>query len=149
MDPQRLFGPVITRSHVIGDFDTFILHNVPYAEVRPRSVQWGAVLYDGPEATGIGRAKPALQWHFGGVPYPVSKAIRIPYTYGRTWDGSNAEVTASIYLGFQDNLTDLIVPQPIPFVTNPSATYINRVGVLGPFGDFSTQVWASDPALLG
>jgi len=23
------------------------------------------------------------------------------------------------------------------------------VGVLGPFGDFSTQVWASDPALLG
>src|ERR1700687_161087 len=148
MDPQALLGPVTTRSHHIGDFDTFILNNIPYAQVPPQHIQWGSVQYDGPQAPGIDLAKPALQWHFGGVPYPVSKAIRLYYTYIRTWDGSGDIITASIFLGFQQDLIDLVVPQPIPFVATPSTTFQNRVTNPG-FGQFSNQVWGSDSAVLG
>jgi hypothetical protein len=149
MDPQALFGPLTTRSHRIGDFDTFILNNVPYAQVPRRNVQWGAVQYDGPRAPGIDGAKPVLQWHFGGVPYPISKAIRLYYTYIRTWDGSGDIITASIFLGFQDDLTELVVPQPIPYVEVPTQTFRTRVNNLGVFGQFSNQVWGSDHAVLG
>jgi hypothetical protein len=149
MDPQALFRPVSTRSHRIDSFGAFILNNVPYAEVRPQDVQWGAVQYDGPLAQGIDQQKPALQWHFGGVPYPITKAVRIFYTFKRTWDGSDAVVTASIFLGFQDNLTGLVLAQPIPYVGAPGPTFTIRTTTLGQFGNFSNQVWGSDSAILG
>jgi hypothetical protein len=149
MDPQALFGPLTTRSHRIGEFDSFILNNVPYAQVPSRNVQWGAVQYDGPGANGIDGAKPVLQWHFGGVPYPISKAIRLYYTYIRTWDGSGDIITASIFLGFQADLVDLVVPQPIPYVPLPTQTFRTRVANLGLYGQFSNQVWGSDQAVLG
>src|SRR5438876_6021652 len=106
MDPQSLVGPVSTRAHVISNFDAFILHNVPYGEVRQRDIQWGAVQYDGPDAPGITGAKPVMYWHFGGVPSPISKAVRILYTFVQFWDGSNETITASILLGFHDRLSD-------------------------------------------
>src|ERR1051326_6715596 len=148
MDPQRLFGPITTRSVRIDQFDTFILSNIPYAEVPPENVNWGAVEYDGPNSLGIDGAKPVLQWHFGGVPYPISKAIRINYTYIRRWDGSNDRINTSIYLGFQDALDQYVLPQAIPFVAEPSATFVQRFDDLGPYGGFSTHSWASDAGIL-
>lgn len=148
MDPQALFGPVTTRTHRIDNFDSFILNNVPYGEVHPRNLQWGVLQYDGPGVDGITGAKPVLQWHFGGVPYSISKAIRIPYTYISTFDGSNAPTTEQIFLGFQDNLPDFVLPQPIPYVAAPTSTYRARVRDLGTFGAFGNSVWASDPGVL-
>lgn len=148
MDPQRLFGPVTTRNVRIDQFDAFILNNIPYAQVQPRHVNWGAVEYDGPDAPGIDGGKPALQWHFGGVPYPITKAIRINYTYVRKWDGSNAVITTAIYLGFQDALHQYVLPQVIPFVAAPTPTFVRRIGDLGQYGGFSTHSWASDVGIL-
>jgi len=148
MDPQRLFGPIATRRLRIDQFDTFILNNIPYAEVPPQNVNWGAIEYDGPGALGIDGGKPVLQWHFGGVAYPISRAIRINYTYVRTWDGSNAVITTAIYLGFQDDLEHYIVPQATPFVARPTPTFQHRVGDLGSYGGFSTHSWASDAGIL-
>jgi hypothetical protein len=148
MDPQELFGPVATRTHQIDNFDTFILNHVPYGQVQPSSLQWGALQYDGPGVTGYTGAKPALQWHFGGVPYPISRAIRIQYSYMRTFDGSNALTVDQIFLGFQDSLTDFVLPQPIPYVRAPTPTFRTRVQSLGPFGGFSNPVWASDSGVL-
>jgi len=148
MDPQGLFGPVATRTHQIDNFDTFILNNVPYGEVRLRDLQLGVVQYDGPGVAAINGSKPALQWHFGGVPYPITKAIRIPYTYIRTFDGSNTPSTEQIFIGFQQNLTDFILPQPIPYVASPTQTYRSRVSGLGPFGVLGGPVWASDAGVL-
>jgi hypothetical protein len=148
VDPSGLIGTVTTRAHLIDNFDSFILDNIPYAEVPARAIRWGSVEYDGPAALGIDDSKPALQWHFGGVPYPITKAIRIPYTYVRTWDGSNAVVPASIFLGFQDRLTDLIPPQPIPYVGAPGPTFDGRAQRFGPFGTFSNMFWGSDAAIL-
>jgi hypothetical protein len=148
MDPQGLFGPVATRTYLIDNFDTFILNNVPYGEVRPRDLQMGVVQYDGPAVAAMQGAKPALQWHFGGVAYPISKAIRIPYTYIRTFDGSNTPSTEQIFIGFQDNLTNFILPQPIPYVAEPSRTYRARVGGFGPVGVFNGPLWASDAGVL-
>jgi hypothetical protein len=148
MDPQGLIGPVTTRTLRIDQFDTFILNNIPYGAVQPEHVDWGAIEYDGPAADGITGSKPLLQWHFGGIPYPISKAIRIYYTYVRAWDGSNARITASILLGFQGELTRFVLPQAIPFVENPTQTFRTRRDNLGPYGGYSTQVWASDPGVL-
>jgi hypothetical protein len=146
VDPTLLVGPVTTRLQVIGNFDTFILNNIPYALVSSDQVRWGSVYCDGPDAPGVKRSKPALQWHFGGVPYPISKAIRIPYSYIRTWDGSDAMVPASIFIGFQQNLDKLVVPQPIPWVEKPSPRFAqNAAG----FGALGTPFWGSDAALLG
>jgi hypothetical protein len=115
---QDLFGPIATRTNVIGDLDTFILSNVPYGIVHPGNIQWGAIEFDGPRAPGIDGAKPLMQWHFGGVPYPITKALRIYYTYLRTWDGSNATVTDSILLGSQEKLDDYGHVEPVPWVQN-------------------------------
>jgi hypothetical protein len=116
--------------------------------VQPEHVNWGALEYDGPAAVGIDGGKPALQWYFGGVAYPITKAIRINYTYVRRWDGSNAVVTTAIYLGFQDGLSEYVVPSAIPLVARPTATFQQRVGDLGPYGGFSTNTWASDAGVL-
>jgi hypothetical protein len=148
VDPSRLIGPVATRVHMIENFDTFILNNIPYADVAPEHIRWGTVQYDGPDARGVDNSKPALQWHFGGVPYPISKAVRIPYSYVRTWDDSNAIVPASIFLGFQDRLTELVLPQPIPYVAAPSATFLQRQSSLGRYGAVTNPSWASDAAVL-
>jgi len=145
VDPSLLLGPVTTRLQVIGNFDTFILNNIPYADVSSKHLRWGSVYYDGPEAAGVKRAKPALQWHFGGVPYPITKAIRIPYSYVRKWDGSDAIVPASIFIGFQQNLPDLIVPQPIPWVAAPSDRFAENAASFGALGN---AFWASDAAVL-
>jgi hypothetical protein len=131
--------------HRIESFDSFILNNIPYAEVPPSDVRWGSVQYDGPNSAGINGGKPALQWHFGGIPYPITKAIRIPYSWTRAWDGSNTIVPASIFLGFQDRLTELVKPQATPFVAEPTP----RSGQhQQSYGQFSTQFWGSDAAVL-
>lgn len=146
MDPTALVGPVTTRLQVIGNFDSFILNNIPYALVKSEQVRWGSVYCDGPDAPGVNRAKPALQWHFGGVAYPISKAIRIPYSYIRTWDGSDAQVPASIFIGFQQHLDDLLLPQPIPWVQTPSARFAQNAAGFGALGN---PFLASDAAVLG
>jgi hypothetical protein len=148
MDAQSLFGPISTRSYQIGDFDTFVLNSVPYGQVLLKDIQWGAIEYDGPDAPGISGAKPVLQWHFGGVPYPITRAIRMYYTYTRTWDGSNDTITTSLLIGLQRNLNTFIRPNPIPFVATPSLTYQTRVNNVGAFSGFSNPVWGSDSAVL-
>ena len=148
MDLQSVFGPVSTRAHMINDFQSFILNNVPYAEVLPGNLQWGAIQYDGPATPAIDGTKPALQWHFGGVPYPITKAIRIPYTYIRAWDGSNDMVTASIFIGIQLNLDTYLRPQAFPFVSQQSGTFNARVAAIGPRGALTNPAWGSDAAIL-
>lgn len=145
MDPSLLVGPVATRLQVIGNFDTFILNNIPYAQVTSEHVSWGMLQYDGPDAPGVKGAKPALQWHFGGVPYPISKAIRIPYSWVRTWDGSDAIIGTSIFIGFQQHLEDLVLPQPIPWVLSPSDRFTQNASLFGVLG---SAFWGSDAAVL-
>jgi hypothetical protein len=115
MDPfQNLFGTTTVRRQRISNFEGFILSHVPYGLVDPRTdIKKGLVQYDGPLAAGIGVTKPPLQWHFGGTPYPITKAMRIDYTYSM-WDGSAVAVNASIFIGFQggfDSARVLRAPQ--------------------------------------
>jgi hypothetical protein len=148
MPINDLVGPITTRTLVIENLDTFILNNIPYGVVRPTNVQWGSIVFDGPRAPGLIGSKAALQWYFGGVAYPITKAIRVFYTYKRTWDGSDAVVTDGILIGFQENLLDHIVAQPIPFVSTYSRTYFARRDNLGLFGDSTNLAWGSQPAIL-
>jgi hypothetical protein len=145
---QDLFGPISTRTHVIDDFDTFVRSNIPYGEVEPKNIRWGALEYDGPRAPEMIGTKPALQWHFGGIPYPITRAVRIFYTYERKWDGSGETVTDTILLGFQENLSDHIRAQPIPFVRTYSETFFTRQANLGLLGDATNQAWGSRASLL-
>jgi hypothetical protein len=87
-----------TKRQFIGDLGTFILSNIPYAQVQPKDLQTGLITMDGPKAIA---GKPLLVWHFGGFPYPVERAALIEYVYVRNWDGSGQTVHASILFGFQ------------------------------------------------
>jgi hypothetical protein len=90
-----------TKRQFIGDFTTFILNHIPYAQVEPKDLQTGLISFDGPKAAGIDDGKPVLVWHFGGLPYPIVKAAMIQYNYQRTWDGSGQTVHGAILFGFQ------------------------------------------------
>jgi hypothetical protein len=101
-------GSPVARRQFIGNFETFILNHIPYAQVRPRDLQTGLIEFDGPGAPG-NEGKPSLVWHFGGLPHPISKAARLDYYYVRMWDGSGLNVHASILFGFQPNLPSLTI----------------------------------------
>jgi hypothetical protein len=104
---QTLYGiltgtnAAATRRQYIGDFNTFILNHIPYAQVQLRDLQTGLMSFDGPDANGVD--KPLLVWHFGGLPYPIVKAAQVDYTYVRTWDGSGWTIHSSILFGFQSS----------------------------------------------
>jgi hypothetical protein len=142
MSFSDVFGPVTTRTQVISDFDTYILSNNPYAQVQPDAVSWGILEFDGPLAPGISGSKPAMQWYFGGVPYAITKAVRVYFSYVRTWDGSGATINDSILIGFQQDLSTYVYAQPIPYVQNYSQWAV------GPTPFAGSQLLASDAAIL-
>jgi len=140
-----LFGPITSRWTRIGNFDSFILSNIPYAHVQPDALQWGAIDFDGPTFV---PNKPTLQWHFGGVPYPITRAVRVWYTYKRTWDASNELVTAAIYLGFQENVENHLAPR-LAFPTQEDAdAFRGRAANLGPHVGVPPRFLASPSAVL-
>jgi hypothetical protein len=115
---QALYGivngsnaPAIKRQY-IGNFESFILNHIPYAEVRDRDLQTGLISFDGPGANGFDEQRPILVWHFAGLPYPIVRAAMIDYSYLRTWDGTNVRVYASMVFGFQDGVDHALVPSP-------------------------------------
>ena len=91
-------GSSATRLQRIDDFNAFILNHIPYGQVSIESLQTALIEYDGPA---VNPTKLPLQWHFGGLPYAINKAVRLDYSYTRSWDGSGSTVNASILLGFQ------------------------------------------------
>jgi hypothetical protein len=93
-------GSSTTRLQRIDDFNAFILNHIPYGQVSIDSLQTALIEYDGPA---VNPTKQPLQWHFGGLPYAIDKAVRLDYSYTRSWDGSGSTVNASILLGFQSN----------------------------------------------
>jgi hypothetical protein len=101
-------GTSTTRLQRVDDFNAFVLNHIPYGQVSLDSLQTALIEYDGPAAH---PAKPPLQWHFGGLPYAINKAVRLNYSYSRLWDGSGSRINASILVGFQAN--------------GPSSTYIS------------------------
>jgi hypothetical protein len=97
----------------IQSFDKLIASQIPYANVRYENFQQaGVVELDGPakdsdqaspyepsieELASVETSQQLLWWYFGGKPYRITKALRIPYNYQR--DGQ--EYRGSLFIGYQ------------------------------------------------
>jgi hypothetical protein len=64
----------------IDNFHKLVIDELPYGTIDQNSLVQGLIEFDGPAQNPPNLKKP-LQWHFGGVPYEVCKAIRIQYAY--------------------------------------------------------------------
>jgi hypothetical protein len=97
-----LLGSVSRRRQRIINLENFILSHVPYGEVdKDHHLQRGLVQFDGSIGLAGGDTKrPILQWHFGGLPYPITTGLRMEYSYS-SWDGGGLTINASILIGFQ------------------------------------------------
>jgi hypothetical protein len=98
----------------IDNFDALINAHIPYGKVTLEDIQQPTIVeFDG-AAKDNNRANPYLPtdqelasvdgyqqllwWYFGGKPYRITKAIRIPYNYKHD-DGQ--EYSASLLIGYQ------------------------------------------------
>jgi hypothetical protein len=93
-------GTVSSATQTIDDLHQFIFNNIPYGLVDPKNLQQGLIELDGPNCTNPPRAQPLLQWHFGGIPYPIAKAIRIQYTYTRMYQDNRYDESGSLFIGY-------------------------------------------------
>ena len=122
-------GTVTSATQTIDDLHQFIFNNIPYGLVDPKNLQQGLIELDGPNCTDPPRAQPLLQWHFGGVPYPIAKAIRVQYTYTRTYQDNRYDESGSLFIGYQ--LEDTMPPARVTATRrNWSATPITDIGQL-------------------
>jgi hypothetical protein len=87
----------------ISSFHKFIVDQLPYGKIDQNALVQGLVEFDGPEQEPE-NSKPPLQWHFGGTPYEVCKAIRIEYAYEKQIDGLNYASTGSLFIGYESTL---------------------------------------------
>ena len=87
----------------ISSFHKFIVDQLPYGQIDQNALVQGLVEYDGPEQEPE-NSKTPLQWHFGGIPYEVCKAIRIQYSYQKELDGLKYESTGSLFIGYESTL---------------------------------------------
>lgn len=107
---NALLNPSVTSSiayEQIDNFHKFILDNVPYGRVDPNYIQQGLIEFDGPAQDPPTGKKP-LQWHFGGVPYPIIKAMRIQYSYTKSYQGTDYDLAGSLFIGYEDVSSQLI-----------------------------------------
>lgn len=84
----------------IENLHKLILDQLPYGQIDPASLVQGTIEIDGPAQEPISQKRP-LQWHFGGVPYEISKAIRIQYAYQKVLDGAPIYATGSLFIGYE------------------------------------------------
>src|SRR5450631_2958747 len=108
-------GTVTTLSQRIDDLQEFLLDNIPYGKVNAQDLLPGFVEYDGP-AQPIPTPKRSLRWHFGGEPYKITKAMRIRYTYIKTYESEQVSFTGSLLVGYQVPPQGTVVP-PDPSLT--------------------------------
>jgi hypothetical protein len=121
-------GSTTTKRQFISNFQPFLLNHIPYAQVEPKDLQTGLIDWDGKAADGMGEHRPILVWYFGGLPYPITKAARIDYTYVRTWDGTNANASASILLGFQsEHKTHQLKRAPRANITVKDGAFVGQL----------------------
>jgi len=149
---QTLYGMLngtnaaTTKRQFVGDFNTFVLNHIPYAQVRARDLQTGLITFDGPKiATSTGIEKPLLVWHFAGLPYPIVKAALVEYNYLRMWDGSGQNVHASILFGFQEARDQKLYTSPIARATAQAKTIKTHVNAAG--ANFIDQLTATVTSL--
>jgi hypothetical protein len=87
----------------ISSFHKFVVDQLPYGQIDQNALVQGLVEFDGPEQEPE-NSKTPLQWHFGGIPYEVCKAIRIEYAYQKDIDGLRYNSTGSLFIGYESTL---------------------------------------------
>ncbi len=84
----------------IDNFHKLVIDELPYGTIDQNSLVQGLIEFDGPAQTPPNLKKP-LQWHFGGIPYEVCKAIRIRYAYQKYVDNSYINASGSLFIGYE------------------------------------------------
>jgi hypothetical protein len=94
------FDAVSVDYRDVDNLHKLILDELPYGQIDPNNLVQGSIEVDGPAQDPPNGGKP-LQWHFGGAPYEVCKAIRIQYGYSRYLDGVEINATGSLFIGYE------------------------------------------------
>jgi len=84
----------------IDNFHKLVIDELPYGTIDQNSLVQGLIEFDGPAQNPPNLKKP-LQWHFGGIPYEVCKAIRIRYAYQKYVDNSYINASGSLFIGYE------------------------------------------------
>jgi hypothetical protein len=84
----------------IDNFHKLVIDELPYGTIDQNSLVQGLIEFDGPAQNPPNLKKP-LQWHFGGIPYEVCKAIRIQYAYQKYIDNSYVNASGSLFIGYE------------------------------------------------
>jgi hypothetical protein len=105
-------GAVSVAFQRIDNFHKLVLDQLPYGQIDPASLVQGLIEFDGPAQDPPNLKKP-LQWHFGGIPYEVCKAIRIQYSYQKYVEGAQLDANGSLFIGysFADPYRDALSPE--------------------------------------
>jgi hypothetical protein len=91
---------VTASFHRIDNFHKLVVDQLPYGQIDQNSLVQGHIEFDGPAQETRNHKKP-LQWHFGGIAYEVSKAIRIRYSYQKYVDGVELAASGSLFIGYE------------------------------------------------
>jgi hypothetical protein len=83
----------------IDNFHKLVVDEVPYGTIDQNGLVQGLIEFDGPAQDPPNLKKP-LQWHFGGIPYEVCKAIRIQYSYQKQVDNTYINASGSLFIGY-------------------------------------------------
>src|SRR6266536_5299510 len=86
----------------IDNFHKLVVDEVPYGTIDQNGLVQGLIEFDGPAQEPPNLKKP-LQWHFGGIPYEVCKAIRIQYANRKYVNSQEGEATGQLFTGYVDN----------------------------------------------
>ena len=93
-------GVISISYRQIDSFHKLILDELPYGQIDPTGIVQGLIEIDGPAQDPPNGKKP-LQWHFGGIPYEIGKAIRIQYGYQKYVDGIQINAICSLFIGYE------------------------------------------------
>jgi hypothetical protein len=101
---------VTVEYQAVDSLHKLILDELPYGQIDPNGLVQGLIEIDGPAQNPPNNRRP-LQWHFGGMPLEVCKAVRIQYAYQKYLDGQQLDATGSLFIGYE--LADSYTANPI------------------------------------
>jgi len=84
----------------VDNMHKLVVDQIPYGQIDLKSLVQGSIEVDGPAQATPNRKKP-LQWHFGGEPFEICKAIRLQYAYQKPINNVTYDAAASLFIGYE------------------------------------------------
>ena len=137
-------GAVTVEYQKVDNVHKLLLDELPYGTIDPNGIVQGTIEIDGPGQRPCNGKKP-LQWHFGGVPYRIPKAIRIEYLYQKYVDGAQISANGSLFIGYEVSSAVEQNGQPAALSMEEQALSVPAVETVTALIDIFQRTFASSP----